>query len=83
MCATWVPQIIGAVPEIQHGESRVTTEGVHSPNVAMSILHFVYMIFVSRVYTIWHNMHAIDTMYIVFIYELQALSDELYLVTIY
>ena len=37
MCATWVPQIIGAVPEIQHGESRVTTEGVYSPNVAMSI----------------------------------------------
>ena len=36
MCATWVPQIIGAVPEIQHGESRVTTEGVYSPNVAMS-----------------------------------------------
>ena len=28
-------------------------------------------------------MHAIDTMYIVFIYELQALSDELYLVNIY
>ena len=41
------------------------------------------MIFVCRVYTIWHNMHAIDTMYIVFIYELQALSDELYLVNIY
>ena len=37
VCATWVPQIIGAVPEIQHGESRVTTEGVYSPNVAMSI----------------------------------------------
>ena len=34
-------------------------------------------------YHIWHNMHAIDTMYIVFIYELQALSDELYLVNIY
>ena len=37
VCATWVPQIIGAVPEIQHGESRVTTEGKYSPNVAMSI----------------------------------------------
>ena len=37
VCATWVPQIIGAVPGIQHGESRVTTEGVYSPNVAMSI----------------------------------------------
>ena len=37
MCATWVPQIIGAVPGIQHGESRVTTVGPYSPNVAMSI----------------------------------------------
>ena len=35
MCATWVPQIIGAVPEIQHGESRVTTEGVYSPNMSI------------------------------------------------
>ena len=42
MCATWVPQIIGAVPEIQHGESRVTTEGVYSPNVAMSIVPAIY-----------------------------------------
>ena len=42
MCATWVPQIIGAVPEIQHGESRVTTEGVYSPNVAMSVLRTCY-----------------------------------------
>ena len=46
MCATWVPQIIGAVPEIQHGESRVTTEGVYSPNVAMSI---IILIIVSHV----------------------------------
>ena len=38
VCATWVPQIIGAVPGIQYGESRVTTEGVYSPNVAMSIV---------------------------------------------
>ena len=30
-------QIIGAVPGIQHGESRVTTVGPYSPNVAMSI----------------------------------------------
>ena len=37
VCATWVPQIIGAVPGIQHGESRVTTDGKYSPNVAMSI----------------------------------------------
>ena len=37
MCATWVSQIIGAVPGIQHGESRVTTVGPYSPNVAMSI----------------------------------------------
>ena len=37
VCATWVPQIIGAVPGIQHGESRVTTVGPYSPNVAMSI----------------------------------------------
>ena len=29
--------IIGAVPGIQHGESRVTTEGKYSSNVAMSI----------------------------------------------
>ena len=34
VCATWVPQIIGAVPGIKHGESRVTTEGVYSPNVS-------------------------------------------------
>ena len=37
VCATWVTQIIVAMPGIQHGESRVTTEGVYSPNVAMSI----------------------------------------------
>ena len=37
VCATWVSQIIGAVPGIQHGESRVTTVGPYSPNVAMSI----------------------------------------------
>ena len=35
VCATCVPQIMGAVPEIQHGESRVTTDGHYSPNVAM------------------------------------------------
>ena len=33
-----VPQIIGAVPGIQHGEPRVTTDGKYSPNVAMSIV---------------------------------------------
>ena len=38
VCATWVPQIIGAVPGIQHGESRVTTDGKYLPNVAMSIM---------------------------------------------
>ena len=37
VCATWVPQIIGAVPGIQHRESRVTTDGKYSPNVAMSM----------------------------------------------
>ena len=31
------PKIIGAVPGIQHGESRVTTVVLYSPNVAMSI----------------------------------------------
>ena len=31
------PQIIGAVPGIQHDESRVTTDGKYSPNVVMSI----------------------------------------------
>ena len=34
--ATVVPKIIGAVPGIQHGESRVTTVGLYSPNVAIS-----------------------------------------------
>ena len=38
VCATWVPQIIGAVPGIQHGESRVTTDGQYSPNMAMSCI---------------------------------------------
>ena len=38
VCATWVPQIIGAVSGIQHGESRVTTVGSYSPNMAMSIV---------------------------------------------
>ena len=43
MCATWVPQIIGAVPGIQHGESRVTTVGPYSPNVAMSIIKQLFV----------------------------------------
>ena len=37
VCATWVPKMLGAVPGIQHGESRVTTDGKYSPNVAMII----------------------------------------------
>ena len=48
VCATWVPQIIGAVPGIQHGESRVTTEGKYSPNVAMSIIASMIKDFGSR-----------------------------------
>ena len=55
MCATWVPQIIGAVPEIQHGESRVTTEGVYSPNVAMSI-HF--RSFSTALCSKWHETYS-------------------------
>ena len=43
VCATWVPQIIGAVPGIQHGESRVTTDGKYSPNVAMSMVTSMWL----------------------------------------
>ena len=50
VCTTWVPQIIGAVPGIQHGESRVTTVGPYSPNVAMSICywHKLITVFIFR-----------------------------------
>ena len=52
MCATWVSQIIGAVPGIQHGESRVTTVGPYSPNVAMSIVLTEVLVLLRTIYVL-------------------------------
>ena len=65
MCATWVPQIIGAVPGIQHGESRVTTDGKYSPNVAMSNtidITRVFSILLLNMLIKWLLRQAIDNL---------------------